>query len=86
MAVRELMAFLFTDLNADKIELHMKATNTKSIGVAEGCGFRKEAHIRERARTHTGEKADLLYYGISRREFSRRGIDSRAVRRDGPHS
>ena len=68
-AVKKMIQFLFTELDANKLEIHTKATNWKSTGVAERCGFTKEAHIRERGRTNEGEIVDLLYFGLLRREF-----------------
>ena len=52
-----------------KIEIHAKAGNTKSWKLAERCGFTKEAHIRNRARTNKGEIDDLVYYGLLKDEF-----------------
>jgi RimJ/RimL family protein N-acetyltransferase len=49
--------------------IHTKATNVKSIGVAERCGFTREACIREGGRTNEGEVVDMLFYGLLRSEF-----------------
>ena len=68
-AVKKIIEFLFTDLDANKLEIHTKATNSESIGVAERCGFTKEAQIRDRGRTNEGEVVDLQIYGLSRSEF-----------------
>ena len=67
-AVQKIIEFLFTELNANKLEIHTKATNVKSIGIAERCGFKKEACIREGGRTNDGEFVDMLYYGLLKRE------------------
>ena len=68
-AVKKIIEFLFKELSANKLEIHTKATNSKSIGVAERCGFTKEAHIRDRGRTNEGAVVDLLYFGLLRDEF-----------------
>jgi RimJ/RimL family protein N-acetyltransferase len=68
-AVQCLLEFLFTELGAQKLEIHTKATNAKSIGVALRCGFVQEAQIRERSRTNAGEPVDLLYFGLLEEEF-----------------
>ena len=68
-AVKKMIKILFTDLEANKLEIHTKATNAKSIGVAKRCGFTQEAHIRERSRTNEGGVVDLLYFGLLCSEF-----------------
>jgi len=68
-AVKKMIEFLFRELYARKLEIHTKATNSKSIRVAERCGFVKEAHIRERGRTNEGKVVDMLYFGLLRSEF-----------------
>jgi RimJ/RimL family protein N-acetyltransferase len=68
-AVKKMIEFLFTGLGANKLEIHAKATNTKSTGVAKRCGFTKEAQLRERGRTNEGEIVDLEIYGLLRSEF-----------------
>lgn len=68
-AVRGAMEFLFTGLEANKLEILTKATNQKSIAVAERCGFVKEGQLRERSRTNAGEAVDLLVFGLLRSEF-----------------
>lgn len=68
-AVKKMIEFLFTGLGANKLEIHAKATNTRSTGVAKRCGFTKEAQLRERGRTNDGEIVDLEIYGLLRSEF-----------------
>jgi RimJ/RimL family protein N-acetyltransferase len=65
-AVKKTMEFLFNELRANKLEIHTKATNLKSAGVAERCGFTKEAQLRERGRTNEGEVVDLQIFGLLR--------------------
>jgi len=68
-AVNHMIDFLFTQLNANRLEIHTKATNHKSIAVAERCGFLKEAQLRERSRTNSGEKVDILIFGLLKSEY-----------------
>ena len=68
-AVQGIGAFLFAELGARKLEILTKITNTRSIAVAERCGFRQEAQLRERSRTIAGEAVDLLCFGLLRDEF-----------------
>jgi RimJ/RimL family protein N-acetyltransferase len=68
-AVKKTMDFLFRDLGANRLEIHTKATNARSIGVAVRCGFTKEAQLRERGRTNEGEVVDMLIFGFLRREY-----------------
>jgi ribosomal-protein-serine acetyltransferase len=70
-AVKTILKFIFEDLGALKVEIHTKVTNTKSIGVANRCGFLQEAQIRKRSRTNTGEAVDLLYFGLLREEYEK---------------
>ncbi|MHA2089598.1 MAG: GNAT family N-acetyltransferase [Candidatus Kariarchaeaceae archaeon] len=68
-AVKACLTFLFEEANALKIEIHCKSTNEKSYRVAERCGFKKEAHLRDRVKTNEGVVGDLLYYGLLRSEY-----------------
>jgi ribosomal-protein-serine acetyltransferase len=68
-AVKKMIEILFTELDANRLEIHTKATNLKSIGIAERCGFTKEAQLRERGRTNDGEIVDMQIYGLLRSEF-----------------
>ena len=68
-AVKQAMDFLFTLLKANRLEIHTKASNQKSIAVAERCGFLKEAQLRERGRTNSGEVVDILIFGLLKSEY-----------------
>ena len=67
--VKRMIEFLFNELQANKLVIHTKATNKKSIGIAERCGFTKEACIREGGRTNEGEIVDMLYFGLLKSEY-----------------
>lgn len=68
-AVKRMIRFLFTDLDASKLEIHTKASNSRSIGIALRCGFTKEAQLRDRGRTRSGDAVDMEIYGLLRSEF-----------------
>jgi RimJ/RimL family protein N-acetyltransferase len=68
-SVKKIIKYLFNDLGANRLEIHTKATNSRSIAVANRCGFTKEAHLRERSRTNEGMVVDLCIFGLLRREY-----------------
>ncbi len=68
-AVKACLAFLFEEVNAIKVEIHTKATNERSYRVAERCGFKKEAHLRNRVKTNEGVIGDIVYYGLLKSEY-----------------
>lgn len=68
-SVERVIEIAFNDLKVNKLEIHTKTTNQKSVAIAERCGFIQEAHLRERSRTNRGELVDLLIYGLLRREY-----------------
>jgi ribosomal-protein-serine acetyltransferase len=68
-AVKRMIAFLFTELGANKLEILTKATNTRSVRIAERCGFTQEANLRQRSRTNDGQVVDLLIFGLLRSEY-----------------
>jgi ribosomal-protein-serine acetyltransferase len=70
-AVRKMIEFLFRELGANRLEIRTKATNTKSAGVAERCGFTKEAQLRESGRTNEGKAVDMLTFGLLKSDHSR---------------
>ena len=70
-AVKKASEFLFKELGANKLEIHTKAPNSKSLGVAERCGFTKEAQLRESGRTNEGKAVDMLTFGLLKSDHSR---------------
>jgi RimJ/RimL family protein N-acetyltransferase len=81
-AVHRAIEFLFKELEAMKLEIHTKGTNARSIGVAERCGFTKEAHLRERGRTNEGDVVDILIFGLLRSVAERCGFTKEAHLRE----
>ncbi len=68
-AVQELLHFSFTVLQAHKLTIRCKDTNTRSANVAERCGFVREGHLRETKRTEDGGFRGLFQYGMLRQEY-----------------
>jgi len=74
-AARRSLTFLFNDLNAHKVIVITRDSNTRSCKLAERLGFRKEGHLRE-CGVENGKRYGLLHYGMLRTEFSSRQHDS----------
>jgi len=70
-ATQAALHFIFTYLHAHRVRLECDDTNTRSLRVAERCGFVQEGHIRENRRNPDGTLSGTLHYGILRREFHR---------------
>ena len=70
-AARRSLAFLFNDLNAHKVVVITRDSNSRSYMLAERLGFRKEAHLRE-CRVENGERYGLFHYGMLKSEFLKR--------------
>jgi RimJ/RimL family protein N-acetyltransferase len=68
-AVRRMVAYLFNELGATRLEIHTKATNLRSIRIAERCGFTQEARLRQRTRTNEGFVVDVVIFGLLRSEY-----------------
>jgi aminoglycoside 6'-N-acetyltransferase len=68
-AVRRSLEFIFNDLNAHKVIVIARDTNSRSCKLAERLGFRREGHLRESG-IENGKRYGLLYYGMLRTEFS----------------
>jgi RimJ/RimL family protein N-acetyltransferase len=68
-AVNAVVKVLFEQLNAHRLRIETDDTNTRSIGVAERCGFTQEGHIRENKRNSDGTYSGTLHFGQLRKEF-----------------
>jgi len=64
-ALKQLIAFLFNDLNKDKIITSIDPRNIKSINLVEKTGFKKEA-LYEKSLLINGEWVDDLIFAILR--------------------
>jgi len=64
-ALKQVIVFLFNDLNKDKIITSIDPRNIKSINLVEKTGFKKEA-LFEKSLLIDGELVDDLIYSIHR--------------------
>lgn len=64
-ALKQVISFLFNDLNKDKIIASIDPRNIKSINLVEKTGFKKEA-LFEKSLLIDGELVDDLIYSIHR--------------------
>ena len=67
-ALREIINYLFQDLEKRRIVTSIDPRNIKSIGLVERLGFRKEAHFKESLLIN-GEWVDDLVYAILKDEW-----------------
>jgi diamine N-acetyltransferase len=70
-AVRLLLQFGFSDLNLNRIHLHVFAGNTRAIAAYEKCGFAREGTLRQGAFVD-GQYIDVVVMGILREEYVRK--------------
>ncbi len=63
-AVRGIVAFAFDELGAERIEIKCDPTNTKSVKVAERCGFHLEGELRNNEKSPSGELRNTLVYSM----------------------
>jgi RimJ/RimL family protein N-acetyltransferase len=69
-AVSALVRELFKNVGAHRIQIETDDTNTKSIGVAERCGFVKEGHLRKNKIGPDGTYTGTLFFGLLKEEYS----------------
>ena len=70
-AVRLLLQFGFSDLNLNRIHLHVFAGNPRAIAAYEKCGFVREGLLRQGAFVD-GQYIDVVVMGILREEYVRK--------------
>lgn len=68
-AVRAVLALLFETLGAHRVRLECNQNNTRSIHLAERCGFTREGCLRETRRLPDGSFSSDLVFGMLRSEF-----------------
>ncbi|MGD1043863.1 MAG: GNAT family protein [Bacteroidota bacterium] len=74
-ALKELMNYLFSELNKRRIVTSIDPRNIKSVGLVERLGFRKEAHFKESVLIR-GEWTDDLVYAILKNEWIKSRVRS----------
>lgn len=67
-AVRLLLKFAFTDLNLNRVYLHVFDSNTRAIQVYEKNGFSREGVLRQAAYID-GRFVDVVVMGVLREEY-----------------
>ena len=70
-AVQTVIGLIFELLGAHRVRIHCDATNVRSQGVAERCGFTREGLIRQDHRNPDGSLSDTVIYGLLRNEYAR---------------
>lgn len=68
-AINEMLNHAFNNLNLNKIELQVLATNSRAIHVYEKVGFKQDGVLRE-ACFKNGQYLDMVVMSILKREFN----------------
>lgn len=68
-ALREVLAWVFNHLGAQRVRLECSGLNERSQRVAEKCGFTREARFRQDHKEPDGSYSDTLVYGLLRKEW-----------------
>ena len=68
-AVRVVIAFLFSGLNAHRVRLDCADDNERSWRVAEACGFNRKGHIPHNKQLPDGTLVGTYLYQILREDF-----------------
>ena len=68
-AIKGALAFIFRDLQAQRVRLECDDTNQRSFRVAERCGMLREGHIRQNKRNPDGSMSGTLWYGLLRSDY-----------------
>jgi ribosomal-protein-serine acetyltransferase len=63
-AVNLLTSFALDALQANRVEIHCDATNTRSRDVAERCGFVQEGRLRNARMDTSGHPGDTLVFSV----------------------
>jgi len=70
-AVKAALQLLFAGFNAHRVSLECDETNSRSLKVAERCGFIREGFFRENKKNRDGSFGSTLHYAILRDEFAK---------------
>ena len=65
-AINKTIEILFAELHVESLEIHTKETNTRSVRLAERCGFRFSHRVKDGSQTKTGETVDMLHFQLNR--------------------
>jgi RimJ/RimL family protein N-acetyltransferase len=72
-SINKIIDYCFRDLEMHKLYIRTHESNISSIMVAEKNGFIKEGVIRSDYKTTKGELIDVIYYGLLREEYLKKG-------------
>ena len=70
-AVSALVRVLFEEVGVHRIQIETDDTNTRSIAVAERCGFKKEGHLRKNKLAPDGSYTGTLFFGLLNEEYQK---------------
>jgi ribosomal-protein-serine acetyltransferase len=68
-AIKEIINYIFSRTDMEKIYCRIDPENLASIRVAEKVGFVKEGHLRNEFRTGDDRIIDILYFGIIKQKY-----------------
>jgi RimJ/RimL family protein N-acetyltransferase len=68
-AVSALVKVLFMEVGVHRIQIETDDTNTRSISVAERCGFTKEGNLRKNKLAPDGSYTGTLFFGLLKEEY-----------------
>lgn len=69
-SIREMISYIFSKTDMQKIYCRIDPENNASIRVAEKAGFEQEGRLRNEFRTGEGSIIDVLYYGIIKTKYT----------------
>ena len=78
-AVDTLVRFAFEKLAIRKLFLRALPGNSRSHALAEKCGFSREGYLKDEFATGTGLVSDIVYFGLTRKEFLSRSPLTRGL-------
>ena len=70
-AVRLLVGFAFSDLNLERVGLHVFSTNKRALGLYAKTGFKVEGRLRKAAYID-GVYVDIILMGLMKDEWAHR--------------
>src|SRR5690606_16406030 len=68
-AIKEIINYIFSRTDMEKIYCRIDPENLASIRVAEKVGFVKEGHLRNEFRTGDDRIIDIFYFGIIKQKY-----------------
>jgi len=77
--VEALLNIAFQTLEMRKLFLRALPQNRRSLDLAEKCGFSREGYLRDDFKTGSGVVSDIVYCGLTRKDFlARTGLGGAA--------